>query len=227
MHIHNIQSLLLIETVVLYYAAPLPHCRAPSCVSTGSSGPGLSPHGWSAQTNITYWKLNELRNERNRTELNHGSQHCTSFFMEARLFNGTPLIRAQASMLLRCWTGGSPLLEVKQTHCKHFHSSYQKCNPAYSRHAYTHRSLSVYTRFIGSIRLKSLLTLLFYWAWELHFYWIGKGGVTWNNPINGTKIKYVNIRIRLFYQKTAFANAQCLDTFTYIFMRVYLRLNLI
>ncbi len=114
MHIHNIQSLLLIETVVLYYAAPLPHCRAPSCVSTGSSGPGLSPHGWSAQTNITYWKLNELRNERNRTELNHGSQHCTSFFMEARLFNGTPLIRAQASMLLRCWTGGSPLLEVKQ-----------------------------------------------------------------------------------------------------------------
>lgn len=113
MHIHNIQSLLLIETVVLYYAAPLPHCRAPSCVSTGSSGPGLSPHAWSAQTNI---KLigNWMSLEMNATELNHGSQHCTSFFMVARLFNGTPLIRAQASMMLRCWTGGSPLLEVKQ-----------------------------------------------------------------------------------------------------------------
>lgn len=52
--------------------------------------------------------------EMNAIELNHGSQHCTSFFMVARLFNGTPLIRAQASMMLRCWTGGSPLLEVKQ-----------------------------------------------------------------------------------------------------------------
>lgn len=50
----------------------------------------------------------------NETDVNSGRQHHTSFFMVAQLFNGTPLIRAQASMMLRCWTGGSPLLEVKR-----------------------------------------------------------------------------------------------------------------
>lgn len=45
-------------------------------------------------------------------EQKNSRQH-TSFFIVARLFNGTPLIRAQASMTLQGWTGGYPLLQER------------------------------------------------------------------------------------------------------------------